>query len=170
MGITAAQIAKNLGATVLPTTRSTSKQKVLEDTSVDHIIIDQGEIAKEVKSIYPKGIDKVLELIGGNGIRDSLSCTKKGGIVCQTGYLSGQWRIDGFSPLGEIPSGVYLTSYAGENSNLPANLLQDFIDQVESNKLKVKIDKVFSIDQIVEAHEHMENNKVSGKLVVRNNH
>lgn len=167
VGITAAQLAKNKGCTVFSTTRNMKKADALKRIGVDEIIIDDGEIANKVKALVPSKIDKVLELVGGNGIRDSLKCVKTGGIVCQTGYLSNQWRIDGFSPLGEIPSGVYLTSYAGENSNLPSKLLQEFIDQIENNVLKIKIDKVFSLNQIVEAHAYMESNKASGKLVVK---
>ncbi len=167
VGITAAQLAKNKGCKVYSTTRSMAKADILRQIGVDEIIIDDGQIQEQVRSLSPAGVDKVLELVGGNGIRDSLKCVREGGIVCQTGYLSNQWRIDGFSPLGEIPSGVYLTSYAGENSNLPPNLLQGFIDQVESGRLKLQIDKVFQFDQIVEAHTYMESNKASGKLVVR---
>ena len=166
VGMTAAQLAKNMGCIVFSTTRSERKKAALEAIGVDEIIIDDGEIAHKVKAILPSGVDKVLELVGGNGIRDSLKCTKKGGIVCQTGYLSNQWRIDGFSPLGEIPSGVYLTSYAGGNNDLPSNLLQDFINQVENGSLQLQIDKVFKIDAIVEAHRYMESNRAAGKLVV----
>ena len=167
IGITAAQIAKNLGCKVYATSRNIKKADVLKEIGVDEIIIDSGEIANQVRAINPNGVDKVLELVEGNGIRDSLKCTKQGGIVCQTGYLSNQWRIDGFSPLGDVPSGVYLTSYQGENSNLPPSLLQDFIAQVERGDLEVKIDQVFPFDQIVDAHRHMEENKASGKLVMR---
>lgn len=167
VGITAAQLAKNKGCKVFSTTRSLVKADKLREIGVDEILIDDGEIAPKVREILPEGVDKVLELVGGNIIRDSLHCIKKGGILCQTGYLSGQWRIDGFSPLGEIPSGVYITSYAGGNNDLPPHLLQDFIHQIEQGKLKIQIDKVFSIDQIVEAHTYMENNKASGKLVVK---
>jgi NADPH2:quinone reductase len=166
VGITAAQLAKNMGCTVYATSRSEQKADKLKAIGVDQIIIDDGEIAGKIRELLPAGVDKVLELVGGNGIRDSLRCVKPGGIVCQTGYLSNQWRIDGFSPLGEIPSGVYLTSYAGENSNLPAELLQEFIHQVESGSLQIQIDKVFEFDQIVAAHAYMEENKASGKLVV----
>ena len=169
IGITAAQLAKNKGCTVFSTTRSLAKADVLKEIGVDEIILDEGSIEAKVKDLLPTGVDKVLELVGGNGIRDSLRCVRQGGIVCQTGYLSNQWTMDGFSPLGEIPSGVYLTSYAGENNNLPAQLLQDFIDQVEKGTLEVKIDRVFQLEEIVQAHAHMEDNKAAGKLVVRNN-
>lgn len=168
VGLTAAQLARNKGCRVFSTTRNLSKATALERIGVDEIIVDDGEIASKIRELLPEGVDKVLELVGGNGIRDSLKCVRPGGIVCQTGYLSNQWRIDGFSPLGEIPSGVYLTSYAGDTHNLPPALLQDFIDQIEAGKLDVQIDRVFKLEEIVEAHTRMEQNLAAGKLVVRN--
>lgn len=168
VGITAAQLAKIKGCTVFSTTRNPAKADVLKAIGVDQVIVDQGEIAAAVRALLPGGVDKVLELVGGNGIRDSLKCVRKHGIVCQTGYLSNQWRIDGFSPLGEIPSSVYLTSYAGENKDLSPELLQAFLDNIALGKLDVQIDRVFQLDEIVEAHEHMENNRAKGKLVVLN--
>jgi NADPH:quinone reductase-like Zn-dependent oxidoreductase len=164
----AAQLAKIKGCTVFSTTRNQGKADILRSIGVDQVIVDGGEIAPKIKSIIPNGVDKVLELVGGNGIRDSLKCVRKHGIVCQTGYLSNNWRIDGFSPLGEIPSSVYLTSYAGGNNDLSPELLQAFLDNIAERKLDIKIDTVFKLDEIVEAHRYMENNKASGKLVVLN--
>ena len=43
---------------------------------------------------------------------------------------------------------------------------QDFINLVESGRAKVPIGKVFTIDEIVEAHRTMEENKVGGKIVM----
>lgn len=168
VGITSAQLAKIKGCTVFSTTRTQAKATALKSIGVDQVIIDDGKIAPKVRSILPQGVDKVLELVGGNGIRDSLKCVRKHGIVCQTGYLSNNWRIDGFSPLGEIPSSVYLTSYAGDNNDLSSELLQTFLDNIAARKLDVKIDRVFKLDEIVEAHRYMEANKARGKLVVVN--
>ena len=50
--------------------------------------------------------------------------------------------------------------------DLRKELLQDFIDAVENGEITLNIDKVFSLDQIVEAHTYMESNQAKGKLVV----
>jgi len=44
--------------------------------------------------------------------------------------------------------------------------LQDFILAVESEDIKLNIDKRFKLDQIVKAHEYMESNQSKGKIVV----
>ncbi len=42
-------------------------------------------------------------------------------------------------------------------------------DALASKKLKPKIDRVFTLDQIKEAHKHMESNTQNGKIVVTTN-
>ena len=41
-----------------------------------------GCIAGQVKEVFPRGVDKVLELIGSTTVQNSLRCTKQRGIVC----------------------------------------------------------------------------------------
>ena len=43
---------------------------------------------------------------------------------------------------------------------------QELLDQIASGELRVQIGKVFHLDQIVEAHWLMEENKAGGKIVV----
>ena len=51
--------------------------------------------------------------------------------------------------------------------NLKKELLQEFIDLVERKILKVPIDRVFKLDEIVDAHKYMESNQAKGKIVVK---
>jgi len=57
-------------------------------------------------------------------------------------------------------------SKRGDAANLKKDLLQDFIDAVTDGDITLNIDKVFRLDQIVEAHTYMESNSAKGKLVV----
>jgi len=54
----------------------------------------------------------------------------------------------------------------GEAENLQKESLQECIDAVESGNIQLTIDRKFSLDQIVEAHEYMESNQAKGKIVV----
>ena len=166
IGILAAQYAKMRGLQVLSTTRNISKKEFLEQNGADHVIIDQGEISDSVKDICPQGVDKVLELIGTRTLKDSLKCIKPHGVVCMTGILGNEWTMKEFTPMGDIPSLGRLTVYMGDASNLNQYALQEFITAVENKKITIKIDRVFSIDEIVEAHTYMESNLAKGKLVV----
>jgi NADPH2:quinone reductase len=166
IGMTAASLAKSMGLNVVSTTRNPDKMGLLKDHGVDEVIIDDGMIATKVREVFPNGVDRVLELVGTTTLLDSLKCAVPGGIVCMTGILGNAWTLKEFTPMGDIPHSVRLTVYTGEAKNLSTSLLQEFVNGVTSGKNKIKIDRTFTIDEIVEAHRYMESNQASGKLVV----
>jgi NADPH:quinone reductase-like Zn-dependent oxidoreductase len=165
IGMLACQLGKHYGLTVISTTRNPNKAKTLEDNGADHVVLDDGQISSKVTDLYPGGVDKVLELIGADTLKDSLKCIRPRGVVCMTGILSG-WTLKEFAPMDDIPRMGRLTAYTGDAENLDKALLQDFIDAVEKNTLKLNIDRYYRLDQIPEAHAYMESNQNSGKIVV----
>lgn len=168
IGLLAAQLAKHIGARVIATSRSEAKRDFLHENGADEVIIDSGEVADKLRAIYPDGVNKVLELIGTRSLKDSLKCIAPKGMVCMTGILGNEWTMNDFTPMGDIPSLGRLTVYMGESKNLNKELLQDFIDAVANGEINIKIDSVYRLDQIVEAHERMERNQAKGKIVVVN--
>jgi NADPH:quinone reductase len=80
------------------------------------------------------------------------------GTVCMSGMLSNQWTLPDFYPTGDIPSGVRLTGYSGDASDLPAAVLQDFLDAVAAGQVSVPIGRVFQLEDVQEAHRVMESN------------
>ncbi|KIO75752.1 NADPH:quinone reductase [Pedobacter lusitanus] len=166
IGMLACQLAKHYGLTVISTTRNWDKEQDLKANGADHVLIDDGEVNMRLKNLFPEGVDKVLELIGTATLKDSLKCIRSKGVVCMTGILSGEWTMNEFTPMGDIPSLGRLTVYMGEAGNLDKNLLQDFIDEVAKGNIALNIDKVFKLDQIVSAHTYMESNQAKGKIVV----
>jgi NADPH2:quinone reductase len=166
IGMLACQLAKHMRLTVISTTRNASKEQTLKDNGADYVVIDQGKVSEQVRTIIPEGVDKVLELIGTRTLKDSLKCIKPKGVVCMTGILGNEWSMSDFTPMGDIPSLGRLTVYMGEADNLKKERLQEFIDAVEAGHIKLIVDRKFSLDQIVEAHQYMESNQAKGKLVV----
>ncbi|WP_375560679.1 zinc-binding dehydrogenase [Bernardetia sp. OM2101] len=167
IGMLACQLAKSIGLSVISTTRNPAKEKALKENGADYVIIDRGMITQELKQLFPKGVNKVLELVGVQTLKDSLKCIGYKGVVCMTGILGNEWTMSNFTPMGDIPSLGRLTVYMGEAQNLSKDLLQDFIDKVAKGNIHLNIDSVFELEQIVEAHTHMENNLAKGKVVVR---
>jgi NADPH:quinone reductase len=166
VGMATAVLAKRIGMTVLSTTRSNAKAKDLEHIGVDHVLIDDGDVAGAVRQLYPEGVDAALELIGTPTLPDTLRCVRVHGVVCFTGMLSNQWTVEKFYPIDYIPRGVRLTAYGGDAADLPASVLQGFIDDVEAGRVEVPIGHVYRFEEIVEAHQAMEDGTMSGKLVV----
>jgi NADPH2:quinone reductase len=166
IGLATAVLAKRQGMTVLSTTRNPAKAGALEAVGVDHVLIDDGAVAPQVRAIVPEGVDTALELIGAPTVRDTLAATGFHGVVCFTGMLSNEWILPDFYPNDYLPRGVRLAAYSGEAGDLPAQVLQDFLDAVATGEAVVPIDSTYDFDQIVAAHRHMEDGGAAGKIVV----
>lgn len=166
IGLSLAVLAKRHGLTVLSTTRRPEARAQLEHVGVDHVLIDDGDIAAQVRPLHPTGVDAAVELVGVNTLKDTLRAVRAGGTVCFTGMLSNQWTIDSFYPMDWLPNGVRLTAYSGEAADLPAHVLQTFLDDVATGDALLPLGTVYGIDDIVKAHHDMEAGRVGGKGVV----
>jgi NADPH:quinone reductase-like Zn-dependent oxidoreductase len=166
VGLAAAAIAKNSGAFVISTTRNPAHSDLLRSSGADDVIADNGSMADEVQRKYPGGVDKVLEMIGTTTLEDSLRCAKQGGVVCMTGIVGNKWAFDQFAPMEVIPTAVCLTVYAGESEDFMRTPLNDLAKQIKAGTLRIQVGKTFHLDEIVEAHRVMEENKAGGKIVV----
>jgi NADPH:quinone reductase len=166
VGMATAVLAKQRGMTVLATTRTEAKSAALTGAGADHVLIDDGNVAAQVRQFFPDGADAALELIGTPTLPDTLRSVRVHGVVCFTGMLSNQWTVRDFYPIDYLPRGVRLTAYGGEAADLPPRLLQGFLDSVAAGTATVPIGRVYRFDQIVQAHADMEASRVSGKLVV----
>ena len=166
VGMATAVLAKQIGMTVVSTTRHPAKAADLERVGVDHVVIDDGGVAGKVRALIAAGVDAALELIGTPTLPDTLRATRVHGVVCFTGMLSNEWTVKDFYPIEYLPRGVRLTAYGGEAADLPAAVLQGFIDLVQAGRVSVPIGHVYRLDEIAEAHAAMEAAAMSGKLVV----
>lgn len=165
LGLAAATLAKDRGATVLATTRQPARAAALRAHGVDHVVIDDGQVARAVRGIVPDGVDAALELVGTPTLSDTLRATRVHGTVCFTGMLSNQWTVSDFYPIDYIPRGVRLTAYSGGADDLPAQVLQAYLDRLAAGDLAIGPLHTYTLDDIPRAHADLEHNRVFGKLV-----
>lgn len=166
IGLALIVLAKQRGLTVCATTRREQAREQLERLGADHVLIDDGAVADQVRAITPHGVDGAVELVGVNTLRDTLEAVRPGGTVCFTWMLSDQWTIPEFYPMDWLPNGVRLTAYSGEAADLTPPVLQSFLDAVAAGEAIIPLGRVYRLDQIVRAHHDMEAGSVGGKGVV----
>jgi NADPH:quinone reductase-like Zn-dependent oxidoreductase len=166
VGLAAAAIAKNHGCCVAATTRRPEHEHLLRASGVDQVFIDTGSIAGQVQEVSSGGVEKVLELIGTTTLLDSLRCARPRGIVCMTGMVGNKWSFDNFDPMESIPSAVSLTTYSGGADDFMLTPLDTLAQEIAGGKLHLQIGRTFHLDEIVEAHRCMEENRAGGKIVV----
>ncbi len=166
VGLAAAVLAKQQGLTVAATTRKPEREAMLLENGADHVFIETGSIADDVRKVFADGVNKVLELVGTSTLTDSLCSTAVHGTVCMTGMVGKSWEFEKFSPMGVIPTAVNLTTYAGGAEDFIDTPLQAFVDAIEAGTANIRTGPVFSIDDIVDAHRTMEEDRAAGKIVV----
>ncbi|MBV7508664.1 zinc-binding alcohol dehydrogenase family protein [Bacillus sp. sid0103] len=167
VGLAALQLAKSVGATVISTTRNTNKLEFLKEYGADFVLLDDGSLSEQLFSLFPNGVNKVLELVGTVTLKHSLKLLSEHGILCMTGILGGEWVLENFEPMMDIPSGTYFTQF-DSGVNFKEKLLVELFNHIEQHKINVPIANVFPLAEIDKAHLLMESNAANGKIVVVN--
>ena len=166
VGLTAIAIAHHLGATVIATTRNPARAELLTRVGADHVLVDDDTLPDAIRAVAQEGLDAALEFVGATALPATLSLIRPGGTVCFVGALSGAWTIPDFDPF-TIPTGVRLTSYAGEAENLPSDALDRYLRAIETGTLNVVIAEVYQgLEKVADAHHNLESRHEPGKHVV----
>ena len=109
--------------------------------------------------------------MGNSTILDSLDMLRRGGTACLAGWLGGLDPIGDFNPLLRMASGVNLNFFGSFMFGAPGFPLSDvplrgIARQVADGELEATPFRVFSFEQIHEAHRVMEAGEAGGKMVV----
>jgi NADPH:quinone reductase-like Zn-dependent oxidoreductase len=171
LGQAAVNIASDLGARVIATTRREDRSALLRSLGAEGVVIESGTIAGEVRKLVPGGADRVLDLVGNSVLRDSLQAVRVKGRVCQAGFLGGLGPVADFLPAFDMPSGVqfsFFGSFEVGNPSYPISAIpfQEIVARAEAGVYQAKPARVFAFDEIADAHRVMEAGEAAGKLVV----
>jgi NADPH:quinone reductase-like Zn-dependent oxidoreductase len=166
VGLTAIALAHQIGAIVIATTRNPARFDLVKQVGADHTVLDDDTLPNVVRELAPTGLDAAVEFVSATALPTTLSLVRRGGTVCFVGALAGDWTIPDFSPFA-IPTGVRLTSYAGEARDLPADALGRYLSAIEADSLEVVIAGVYpGLDEVAKAHDALESGHRPGKHVV----
>jgi NADPH:quinone reductase len=168
-GQAAVKMAVAAGARVIATTRSYERFAMLEQLGAARVELESKTLAAEIADT--KQIDAVLDLVGNSTILDSLDMLRRGGTACLAGWLGGLDPIGDFNPLLRMASGVnwsFFGSFVFGTAGFPLSdvPLQDIAAQVAAGQLEAAPSRVFSFNEIHEAHRIMEAGQAGGKMVV----
>ncbi|MDO4399731.1 MAG: zinc-binding dehydrogenase [Coriobacteriia bacterium] len=145
-------------AHVTGTTRNPDKVQMLLDAGFDEVVVDHHNVL-QTDAEY----DRVLELVGPASLRDTFKHVHEDSVVCVTGLLGGEWSLD-FDPLEDQPTGSYLTSF--HSATITEERLNALVSFVEANDVDVTPERVFTLEQVPDAHRYLESAHSYGKVVV----
>jgi NADPH:quinone reductase len=171
LGQAAVNVAADLGATVIATTRQPGRAAMLRGVGAADVLIDDEKLAGQVRD-RGMTVDSVFDLVGNSVLRDSLQLVRPRGRACQLGFLGGLEPVTDFNPIADLPTGVQFSFYGSafvlgtEDFPLSEIPLAEMIAKAETGRYQAKPVRVFGFDEIVAAHRAMEEGLAVGKMTV----
>ena len=155
VGIPTIQIAKAMGATVFTTARKVH-HKFLREIGADYVIDYEKEnyLAVIDRLTDGKGVDTIIDTIGGKTLSESGKALKQMGNVVTI--------VDISEPQNLIEAWGKNATYHFVFTRQNRNKLDELTKLVETNKLKPVLDSIFPLSEIGKAHNLLEN-KIGNK-------
>ncbi len=171
VGLLLIQVAKMIGARVIGTVSSDSKAVLAKQAGADHAILyDKEDFEKSVKELTEgRGVDVVFDSVGKATFDKGLNCLRRRGMLVLYGQSSGPvppFDLNHLNAKGSLyvtrPSlGHYVATR--EELDWRAN---DILSWIADGRLKIRIDRTFSLKDAAEAHCALESRQTSGKVLL----
>lgn len=114
------------------------------------------------------GVDFITDMIGGKHLEDALNLLKPGGKIVHFGMTSGEsLKLDLSTILFKnfTVEGFTLGHYIGNQPSEFYNAVKEIIDCIENDEIEIAITE-FPFEDVVKAHEAIEQNNTKGKVVL----
>ncbi|MFJ9949109.1 zinc-dependent alcohol dehydrogenase family protein [Kitasatospora sp. NPDC091207] len=174
VGLAAIQIAQRVGAVPIATTRTRAKREALLKAGAAEVIVTEEEgVSERVLALTGgRGAELVFDAVAGPGVVDLARAVAAGGTLLLYGGLSGEpTPYPGFE-LG-MPA-LNMRTYTIHETTRDAERLrraEAFVTSgLRGGAFTPVVDRVFGLDEIAEAHRHMEAGTQVGKIVVTVDH
>ncbi|WP_152392551.1 quinone oxidoreductase family protein [Paenibacillus guangzhouensis] len=172
VGTTVIQIAKALGAgRIIGTVGHPEKiPAAIQAGANDVILHDDPDFAEQVNSLTnSRGVDIVIDSIGGDVTAKSAACLALYGRLVICGNASGQYSTVDTGNLHASCRSVLGFSFGTTRKERP-ELLQETAAQVfrlfENGQLKIQIGERYSLEEAPLAHQRMESRQTTGKILL----
>jgi putative PIG3 family NAD(P)H quinone oxidoreductase len=169
IGVTAIQLAKARGATVIATSRTAKKRSQAEALGADlSLDVSQGDFVEPVKEAG--GADVVLEMVGGDYVARDLALLKPFGRLVFIAFLGGS-KVTADLMLVQTKQLTLTGSRlrprsADEKARLAAAVEREVWPLIGRGVFRPIVDKTFPLEQAAEAHAYLEAGDHVGKVVL----
>ena len=164
-GVAAAalQLALHIGARVIVSSSSDDKIAKAKSWGAEHgINYTHADFAREARSLTGKrGVDVVIDCIGGETWMKSLAALAKGGRLVTCGAAAGVRAQTDVRRIFWNHLKIFGVTLGSREE------FQQVLNFVEAAQAKPIIDRIFPLSEAAAAHQYMEERKPFGKVVLR---
>jgi len=162
VGSAGIQIAKQLGARVITTGSTEEKRQRAQELGADFVLDTNSDWPREVRQITQKrGVDTVLEHVGGDVLLKCFECLARGGTIVTCGATAGRNVEFNLWPFF-VKQHRLIGSYGRNRSDM-----QTTLEWASAGKLSAVIDEVYPLQKVPDAFARLRARKVRGKLVIK---
>lgn len=171
VGLTAVEIGKRLGATVIATATGEEKQAIARAAGADHTLDSRAaDLRDQVKErTGGRGADVVYDPVGGALFDASLRCTVNGGRILLVGFASGT--------VPQIPANILLVkniaaiglnwgAYRTVNPVWMRDSLEELLRWLGEGALRPHVSQSWPLEHVVDALAALKARKTTGKVVL----
>ena len=162
VGSYAIQIAKQFGAQVIATGSTEEKRAFAKSLGADYVIDStSGDWPSEVRDITQKrGVDLVIEHVGGDVFTKCLQCLGRGGTIVTCGATAGRRVELNLWPLF-VKQQCIIGSYGRTRADLEVTL-----EWAAYGKIRPLVQQTYPLDRVSDAFTALRNRTVMGKVVI----
>ncbi|MEP3330132.1 NADPH:quinone oxidoreductase family protein [Sedimentitalea sp.] len=168
VGLTAVEIGKLMGATVIAHVRGADKLEVARTAGADHLVEDAEDLRERVLALG--GADVVYDAVGGDAFKAAFRACNPEGRLLPIGFASGDVpKIPANHLLVKNLSvlGFYIGGYMKFRPDLVCDSFRQLIDWHSAGKLHPHIGNTLPLSQVAEGMELLRTRKSTGKVIVR---
>ena len=172
VGTASIQLGKILGLTTIAAVGSSEKEEYVKSLGIDHVIrYDKENLKESAKKLTGgKGVDIVVDPVGGNVTEEALRATAWNGRLLVIGFAQGE--------IPKIPLNITLVKgvsivgvwWGRWTQTSPKETAEDFkelIGFINEGKLNINPKNVYSIQEVSTAMDNFLNRKNIGKTVIK---
>ncbi|WP_426573056.1 NAD(P)H-quinone oxidoreductase [Aquihabitans sp. McL0605] len=171
VGTMAVQIAKAIGARVVATT-STGKVDAVRALGAD-LVVDYktDDFVEGVQAATGgRGVDAVLDVIGGDYLMRNIASIRVGGRIVQVGVMGGgatEINLGMLLPKRAHLMGTVLRARPLEEKVAASQrFVAEIVPAIEAGAVRPVIDRRFALADIADAHRYLETNASIGKVLI----
>jgi NADPH:quinone reductase len=171
VGSASIQLAKHWGARVIATAGGATKRALCRQLGADAAIDYQAEPLAEAirRETSGRGVDVVIDPVGGEVTRESLRCLAWGGRLVIVGFAGGvipELAANRLLLKNAAALGVYWGAYRDHHPDIVTQVFRDIVDLHRAGVIRPLVRDVFPLDQAEHALEAIASRRTVGKVAL----